>query len=160
MTINQETINAARALLRGFKAFEDVAQALEAVGTADERLHVIQRETMKAIEAREGAESAATVAKANLAEVIAQVEAARAQRMEHVNSARDEALAASERLLAGAKADADALLAKAKARVETAEKKALELEARLVELTLQTTSKGMELADLQAAIDAIRAKLG
>lgn len=160
MSTTQEHIKAARGLLRGFQGLEKAAEALEAVGVAEERLHTIQQDTVKAIEAREGAESAATVAKANLAEVLAQVEAARAQRMELVNTSRDEALAASERLLSGAKADADALLAKAKARVETADKKALELEARLVELTLQTTSKGLELADLQTAIDAIRAKLG
>lgn len=158
--INQETINAARALLRGFKAFEDVAQALEAVGTADERLHAIQQDTAKAIDARESAEVAAGIAKANLAEVVGQVEVARNERMVMVGTARDEAVAASARLLEGAKDDAAALVAKAKARAETADKKAVELEERVVELTLQATSKGLELADLQAAIDAIRAKLG
>lgn len=158
--INQETINAARALLRGFKAFEDVAQALEAVGTAEERLHAIQQDTNKAIDARAAAEVAAGVAKANLAEMVGQVEAARNERMNLVNTFRDEAVAASDRLLANAKEDAAALIAKAKARAETADKKAVDLEARVVELSLQATIKGLELADLQAAIDAIRAKLG
>lgn len=158
--INQETINAARALLRGFKAFEDVAQALEAVGTAEERLHAIQQDTNKAIDARAAAEVAAGVAKANLAEVVGQVEAARNERMNLVNTSRDEAVAASDRLLVNAKEDAAALIAKAKARAETADKKAVDLEARVVELSLQATIKGLELADLQAAIDAIRAKLG
>ncbi len=158
--INQETINAARALLRGFKAFEDVAQALEAVGTAEERLHAIQQDTAKAIDARAAAEVAAGVAKANLAEVVGQVEAARNERMNLVNTSRDEAVAASDRLLANAKEDAAALIAKAKARAESADKKAVDLEARVVELSLQATIKSLELADLQAAIDAIRAKLG
>lgn len=159
MTTTQEHIKAARGLIRGFQGLEAAAQALEAVGTAEERLYSVNQETAKAIEARNTAEAAAKVALDNLAEVTSQVDAARTA----LAQVRGEMLDAAERDAAGirdaARTEADQIVAAAKEKAKLAGEKAKATDARADEVLQVVLLKQAELAALEQAIADIRSKL-
>lgn len=159
MSTTQEHIKAARGLLRGFQGLQAAAEALEAVGSAEERLHSLTVETAKAVEARNTAEAAAKVALDNLAEVANQVEAARAERIQ----VRDGMVADAEREAAGirdaARTEADQIVAAAKEKAKTASEKAKATDERAEEVLQVILVKQAELAALESAIAEIRSKL-
>ncbi len=159
MSTIQEHIKAARGLIRGFQGLEAAAEALEAVGSAEERLYAVNQETAKAVDARQNAEAAAKVALDNLAEVTSQVDAARAA----LAQVRGEMLAEAERDAAGvrdaARTEADQIVAAAKEKAVAQNVKAKALSDKAEELASAIAAKEAELAGLNDAISSIRAKL-
>ena len=159
MSTTQEHINAARGLLRGFQGLQAAAEALEAVGSAEERLHTIAQETAKAVEARNAAEAAAKVALDNLAEVTNQVEAARAERVQIRDGMVADAELEAARIRDAARTEADEIVGAAKDKAKKAADRAAAADERADEVIQVITLKRKELDELQAAIDGIRSKL-
>lgn len=142
----------ARRLLRGFKAFEEVAAALEAAGIAEQS----KTEALKDVEslrvqiASEKAELAAAKkdaaeARAKAKELIEQAELKAAALLEHT---QQKAIAAAEKV----RGEADAYLAAKTAEVDAVVNQQRKAEARVDSLSV-------EVKDLEARVEKARAYL-
>lgn len=142
----------ARRLLRGFKAFEEVAAALEAAGIAEQS----KTEALKDVEslrvqiASEKAELAAAKkdaaeARAKAKELIEQAELKAAALLEHT---QQKAIAAAEKV----RGEADAYLAAKTAEVDAVVNQQRKAEARVGSLSV-------EVKELEARVEKARAYL-
>lgn len=142
----------ARRLLRGFKAFEEVAAALEAAGIAEQS----KTEALKDVEslrvqiASEKAELAAAKkdaaeARAKAKELIEQAELKAAALLEHT---QQKAIAAAEKV----RGEADAYLAAKTAEVDSVVNQQRKAEARVGSLSV-------EVKELEARVEKARAYL-
>lgn len=158
MSTTQEHIKAARGLLRGFQGLEAAAAALEAVGTAEDRVY----ELNKAIQEQELAKHTAEVEAQNSRTLLGMLEA-------DIKTAKDEAIAIRGRLrsdaeaeavgiVEAAKTEAAGLVSDAKEKVAAHKHKAAELAQKLNELDQSISHRTTELQGLNDAIAAIRAK--
>ena len=141
----------ARRLLRGFKAFEEVAQALELTG------NVVQARA-EAAAALEALQPQVETAKADLAELKAQAKAAKAKSAEALEAAKLQA----DLVTASAQAKADDLIATAvqalaKAQAEAADV-ALASVAVHAKAELARDAVAAETTALQAKLDKLKAQ--